>query len=113
MGDAPPNGLAIEVVNLSAFPVTISEIGLRRVGDGERVIFANPRISEGKKLPLRMEPRSAVTAYMELPQDSKVLTKDALKAFAATECGKVEYGTSPMFLRILKYLRTGEDWSNR
>ena len=62
-GDDPPNRLAIEVVNLSAFAVTISQVGLGRVDAAKRGVFVVPELSLGKTWPVRLESREAVTAF--------------------------------------------------
>jgi len=96
-GGDPPNRLAVEVVNLSAFAVTISEVGVGRVV-GRRRVFVVPDLSDGKSWPVRLESREAVTAFLHLEAARDVISTSADRiAYSQTDCGVVKYGTSPMF----------------
>ncbi len=61
--------LSIEVVNLSAFPVTISEVGFGHyhAKKTRQYLFA-PRLTDGGALPKRLESREAFTAYASSAQ---------------------------------------------
>ena len=96
--------LCIEVVNLSIFPVTIHDVGFGRV-EGRRHCIVNPELTAGKEWPVRLESREAVTAYGatgELSLEPEIV-KDAV-AYAETDCGKVAYGTSPIFKEYVRRL---------
>ena len=94
---ARPARLCIEVVNLSAFAVTIQDVGFGCV-DVERHSLVQPELSRAKSWPVRLESREAITAYATVgvfglkPE----IVKNA-KAYAKTDCGKVWYGSSPIF----------------
>jgi len=92
--------LSVEVVNLSTFPVTVSEIGFGRP-DEDRYLLAEAELSPGKTWPIRLESREAVTAYgaIGVGIDPRVLKKPV--AFALTECGSAAYGSSPIFEHYL------------
>ncbi len=58
----------IEVTNLSAFEVTISEAGLLYRGtDARGCMTAPPILIDGGKWPRRLPPRSSVTVYGHRP----------------------------------------------
>ena len=52
--------VSIEVINLSKFPVTVSEIGLCEGHLKKRAPFIKAQIVKGEDLPRRLEPREAV-----------------------------------------------------
>ena len=87
--DVLPDGFAcIEVTNLSAFPVTIAEVGFSLVGEvGRGVIIPDPP----SLLPKRLEPRESidirVTKYSGFP-------KRAHRGYATTQCKHTRYGDS-------------------
>lgn len=107
-GGAPPNRLAVEVVNLSAFAVTISEVGFGRIEAPTRLVPV-PELADGETWPVRLESREAMTAYFRLPiqpTERKALA-DRL-AYAQTDCGVVKHGTSPMFSQFVDGLSSQE-----
>ena len=111
-GGQPPNGLAVEVVNLSIFPVTICEVGFRRTDASLRFFMFRPRLGDGRELPARLEPRQALTAYCDLPcagrEQADFLRACAGVAFAKTQCGSVACGRSPAFAGFLASLSRQE-----
>jgi hypothetical protein len=89
----------IEVVNLSAFPVSISEIGFTIDGDPRkhrRLAILQPITSDNRPLARTLEPRHGVTGYFDIGD----LTPDIQKAYVRTECGEVAYGSSPALKQI-------------
>ncbi len=91
-----PSRWCIEVVNLSAFAVTISDAGFGR-HDATRYVLAAPETSVGKSWPTRLEPREQVTLYARVGERlNPAIVREAV-AYAETDCGKVCYGTSPIF----------------
>jgi hypothetical protein len=87
----PGNGLCIEVVNLSAFPVTIDEVGFTQRGTKVRAMCPYPALIDDKPWPRTLEPRQSVTGYIEIEN----LSKKIHKAYATTACGTTRYGDSP------------------
>jgi hypothetical protein len=99
---------SIEVVNLSTFAVTVSEVGFsidgRGINKGRRLAVPRPIIIDGKPWPRRLEARESVSAYFH---PGEVIGSGARigSAYASTSCGEVEYGTSP----ALEQLRTAAE----
>jgi hypothetical protein len=96
----PPSAaiqLCVEVVNLSAFPVTVDEIGLGPDRKHKYRHVIEPTEPCGDRLPKRLEPRAAMTVYAQpgLCLDPRIVWKP--RAYAKTACGRVFYGSSPAF----------------
>ncbi len=100
VGGAPEHlTFCIEVVNLSAFPVTVSEVGIYYSGTDKRSVIPNPVTSDGGPFPRRLEPRSGVSLYSERPRS--VIDGNKMKCvFAKTDCGVVRKGNSPAFKQM-------------
>lgn len=75
----------IEVINLSAFPITIAEVGLSLLGTASRFVIP------ATDLPKRLEPRESIdisaTECVGFP-------KTARRAYATTQCNHTRYGDS-------------------
>jgi hypothetical protein len=89
----PPEtvSLAVEILNLSSFPVTIEEIGMTTNGPN-RMSFPGAATDEQKVLPIRIESRDAIKLYT-IPY----LTSDfapAVEVFADTVCNTRQTGRS-------------------
>jgi hypothetical protein len=99
-----PYRLCVEVTNLSIFPLTVSDVGFGNVKK-QRAIIVAPELSPGKTWPVRLEPRESVTIYARVGEilDPDVLGKSL--AYAQTDCGKVKYGTSPIFKSHIDFLK--------
>ncbi len=99
---------SIEVVNLSNFPLTVSEIGFslnwRDVDKGLRAAVPQPVVIDGKPWPRRLEAREAVSLYFHLPTRDQNGRKIG-KAYARTSCGEVCYGTSPALRQLREMVR--------
>jgi len=81
----------IEVTNLSAFPVTIAEVGFSLVGkDTRSVIIPEPK----NLLPMRLESRASIDIRAT---QSAGFPKNACRAYARTQCRRTRYGQSPVF----------------
>ncbi len=89
-----PDRLAIEIVNLSAFPVTISEVGFGRPDSHHRPVLVVPEVSLGCTWPAVLESRRAVTVYQKLTGLSHKITTLPRRVYVETECGSVKYGRS-------------------
>lgn len=73
-------GICLEVVNLSTFPITIGEVGFIAKGTHTRNVI-NPSPNDNR----RVEARAKASFYC-------VWLPNIKKAYAKTECGKVFYG---------------------
>ena len=92
----------IEVVNLSAFPVSISEIGFTVEGDPrrkKRLAITEPVTTDHQPIARTLQPRHSVTGYFDLDG----MVPEIRKAYVRTDCGEVAYGVSP----ALKQIREG------
>lgn len=92
--------MAIEVINLSSFPVTVSGLGLK-LGNGKRLAWTEPRLLDGKPWPRRLDAREAVTAYAPIQHLSPIATR----AYAETDCGEERTGTSRAFKEMLRLVQ--------
>jgi hypothetical protein len=95
IGQSYPQGehcICVEVVNLSAFPVKITDIGFNR-RDGKRHSYAlfGRQLFDGQRLPVRLESRDSVTAYFAAVEIHPLM---ATSAFAMTACGVTQKGDS-------------------
>jgi len=96
-------GFCIEVINLGFFPVTIEEIGLTRTDIKNRIIFPQPEMSGGEKLPKRLESRTSISFY--IPSEKNIL-QDGLPYvkhfYATTACGVTVRGNSEVTKWLIK-----------
>ena len=99
-GGAPQHiGMSIDITNLSAFAVTVDEVGLLHHGTRNRSVIGNPILPDDGKWPRRLEPRSSITIYSQRPD----LTSHRIKcAYARTQCGVIETGNSPALRQMAR-----------
>lgn len=105
----PPDTLALEIINLSKFPVTVDEVGLKRRWSGRRMVMPLPILPDQGEWPRRLEPRETVMVRFD-PTElvSSEVIESANRAYAATACGSTCHGTSgalKAFLAIAKAVR--------
>ena len=100
-GSNPKISFCVEVTNLSAFAVTVYEVGMFYNGTDRRSSIPNPILADGGPWPRRLEPRSSITVYSERPR-SEINGKRMKCAYAKTQCGHVETGTSEAFKQIAR-----------
>lgn len=90
------SGMAIEVVNLSSFPVTISEIGFTigrsRGSLPRRIALAAQSFVDGTELPIRLERHASFSGTFHV---RGLEEHDIRKAYALTTSGVISYGKSP------------------
>lgn len=80
--------LCICIVNLSTFPVTISEVGLLYKGSKFRGTLTKPIINDGGSFPRRLEPRSSFTVFFALDEPKRDRNfKNVKHTYAETDCG--------------------------
>jgi hypothetical protein len=92
-GDRDSYEIRVQVVNLSNFPIYLSEAGLQRRSDqGTFLKFEAP---EDRPYPILLQPRESVRL---LPSTGAIMRSVAYRyscAYARTECGRTRRGTSP------------------
>lgn len=88
----------IEIINLSAFAVTIDETGVLLMGTKIRLTYTNPITFDDGDWPRRLEPRSSVTVYGERPESEGGFHLKC--AYARTSCGETRTGVSAAFKQI-------------
>lgn len=88
----------IEVTNLSSFPLTVEEIGVFFHRTDKRAAIVTPVLPDNGPWPRRLEPRSSITAYSQLPEARE--GRKMRCAYARTQCGRTVEGTSPAFKQI-------------
>lgn len=102
-------GFAIEVINLSAFAVTVDEVGFeiggRNVTKNPRAVIAYPDLPDGKPWPRRLEPREDVSVHLNVAHMAVHRGKKIGRAYATTACDETRYGNSPALGQLRKELR--------
>src|SRR5262249_41688528 len=92
-----PSLWCIEVINLSAFAVTISSVGFGKAkGTPLRSFIFEPGTTSGKIWPTRLEPREAETFLGKVGQSLPTMIMKKPIVYAKTDCGVFCYGTSPI-----------------
>ncbi len=99
---------SIEVVNLSAFAVTITEVGFTLNGStterGPRAAVVRPIIVVGGAWPRRLEARESASFYCD-PREVVSRGQKIGRAYAHTACGEARYGTSPALKQLREAVR--------
>jgi len=101
----PRINIAIEVINLSTFPFTLSEVGFTLKNTNKRACIIIPITIDGTKLPCRLEPRAAITIYGILDDITAINIK---KAYALTACGCTHEGTSLAIKSHVKNIKNSQ-----
>lgn len=96
----PAINLCIQVTNLSAFAVTVHDVGVFHRRTTARSSFVMPVLADGGSWPRRLEPRSSVTVYGQCPDSPP--GRRIRCAYARTECGVTKTGTSPALKQMAK-----------
>jgi hypothetical protein len=94
---------SIEVINLSLFTITLSEIGLSLKDTEERLQLINPLLSECGKLPMRLEAKASITAFF-FRSDIANCISGIKCAYACTVSGEKFNGNSPALRQISRSL---------
>lgn len=93
----------IRVVNQSAFPVVIDDVGFTLNGNsaskGHRASFVPPIMFDGKAWPRKLEPRESATFYCN-PSDYAGGRYTIGRGYVGTSDGHYRYGTSPALGQI-------------
>ena len=91
--------LAIEVTNLSWFPLTVSEVCVLFRGTAERGVVIDPVLVDGGGFPRRLESRTSFMAYLH-PDAFATAQHRVRAAYAKTDCGLTFTGNSPALQQL-------------
>lgn len=94
--------LSIGVINLSAFAVTIVEVGLKIRSTKQRLVAFPMATAEGKPLPQRLEPRESLTILYRPDNLHDPHFPNVNCAYARCACGTVRYGKSPALSQLVR-----------
>ena len=88
--------LCIQIINLSNYPVTVSQVGfLLTSGEYTHGMIMAPITYDNKPWPRRLESREAVRVYYGRGLKDINIVKEAKKIYVDTECGRRVYGRGP------------------
>ena len=90
----------IEVVNLSEFSVTISDVGFILTDKRRATLTPVIGTEQPGKLPLRLEPRASYRKYFNI--DKVGFPKNVKAAYVETQCGEMITGTSGALKQKIK-----------
>lgn len=100
-------GFAIEILNLSNFALTVTEVGFSLKGQrgrkAKRLMVDDHFVIDGKPWPRRLESREAVSVYFSIAP-LVAHSQQVRRAYARTACGEQVLGDS----RALKSIRDGQ-----
>lgn len=99
--EGAPINFSIDVINLSEFPVTITDVGFTLAGNRKATLATLNRIQQPSDLPVRLEQRTTYSVWFELSTDDPN-TKYFLSAYAHTQCGETVTGTSDALKQAVK-----------
>ncbi|TAK99755.1 MAG: hypothetical protein EPO07_10575 [Verrucomicrobia bacterium] len=97
--------LCIEVINMSYIPVTVSQIGYCLSDPPKHFLAFIPEFFHGEKMPVRLEPREAVTAYVPVGLENDPQFANVTKAFAKTACGRTFESLTPSLKSYIASVR--------
>lgn len=98
--------ILIDVVNLSAFHVTVAEIGFLIGPQGRRYPIRTGQHRQGGELPTRLDPRESVAVHV-YPYRSLVIGADIRKAYAKLASGEIITGSSPALKELAAEIAKG------
>lgn len=93
-------GIAVEVVNLSRFPVTISSVGLWD-SKGQQLPFVGEHVA-GDHTPKRLEPLTSMLLVAPWDIWETEGFQHISSAFAKTQCGRQFHGNGPALKAMVK-----------
>lgn len=98
---------AIEVINLSEFPVVIDEVGLFLKGTDRRLSLPIPIVGDKKiEWPKKLERRESIVLYSSMKNLLSLPDLQRAKcAFARTSCNSFGKGTSGALNGLIKFSR--------
>jgi hypothetical protein len=107
-----PPQLAIEVINLGKFAVTVDEVGMceGNMRGGCRAALIVPILPHGDRWPKRLEPRESVTAYFDASAARDHRFSWRTRVYASTACGVTKTGMSAAFRELRSLNRQYHAW---
>jgi hypothetical protein len=100
-------GVSVDIVNLSSFAVTVQEVGFVPSGARGRLpgrmVVPHPLTSDGKPFARRLEPREAVTVYLDY-EDLRGKGRMMGRAYVRTLCDEMVFGGSPALTQLRRDL---------
>jgi hypothetical protein len=100
----PQPQVAIEIMNRSPFALTIAQVGFQMRGSDNLLALIDPILPDGGKMPRRMEPRSAFTAYFSPEASQNLPSQSVSRAYANTDSGEVAYSSRTALRKLLRSL---------
>jgi hypothetical protein len=100
-GVDPSLTFGISIVNLSDFPVVVSDAGVLVKETGNSMCIVNPVFANGatgSDWPQRIESRASITVYSQMPKPPE--GKNYGLAYANTQCGEMVKGNSNALKQI-------------
>lgn len=79
--------IAFRVVNLSAFALTVDGVGFELRDEGRIFVVLDPELPDRLPFPRRLEPREAVTLYIDDSPNRRQELRTAARAYVTTACG--------------------------
>jgi len=86
--------LHITVLNLSLFPVIVSEVGFQingPINKGKRLAITEPGTLDGKKLPRKLDSRESASFYVDLRTAISFSQGKLERAYIRTSCDLTRY----------------------
>jgi len=77
----------VDLVNLSAFPITVTHIGMDLLGTDRHAQILIPVFARGETLPVRLESRAAVTVMQPMTEAPADGWQRVRNFYALTACG--------------------------
>ena len=101
-----PDSLAIEIINISKFDVTVDDVGLETAWSRKRIVLATPILMNGESWPRKLGPRENVTVRFDT---IKLLGSERIegvrRAYASTVCGTTCHGRSGALRQFVRIAR--------
>ena len=102
------SGICVDVVNLSAFPVTVSQVAFDLRGGNQIFIILPTTAYGGKNAPQRLEPRASFTTHFSAGKERCGAFADVTHVFAKTACGAKFTGTTLFLESCIKAARAAK-----
>lgn len=92
---------AIEVINLSEFPVVVADVGFELADGSHGTASPIPGLEPHGGLPKRLEPHTAYSKIMRVDRQTAPWNQ-VRRAYARTQCGTFATGTSGALQQLIR-----------